>query len=150
MKYVSTVLIAVLSLLILNCAAPPDPGVDDSSLGLSKTSVFDTPDPIIPTSTALDPGENELMGAYFEEAPPLIPHTIEDFLPIKIGDNLCVECHGAEIDDVERLIPASHYKNQFSATTDTDQTLDGARYNCTICHVPQSDSQPLVANTYSR
>jgi cytochrome c-type protein NapB len=150
MKYVSTVLIAIVSLLILNCATSPDPAVEDSSLGLSKTSVFDTPDPIIFTSSALDPGENELLGAYFEEAPPLIPHVIEDFLPIKIGENLCLECHGAEIEDVEHPIPASHYKNQFSDTTEAGQTLDGARFVCTICHVPQSDSQPLVANTYSR
>jgi cytochrome c-type protein NapB len=150
MKYVSTVLIAIVSLLILNCATSPDLTVEDSSLGLSKTSVFDTPDPIIFTSSALDPGENELLGAYFEEAPPLIPHVIEDFLPIKIGENLCLECHGAEIEDVEHPIPMSHYKNQFSDTTVTGQTLDGARFVCTICHVPQSDSQPLVANTYSR
>jgi len=148
MKYVSTVLIAMVSLLILNCATTPDPAVDDSALGLSKTSVFDTPDPLILTSTAQDPGENELLGAYFEDAPSLIPHAIEDFLPILIGENLCLECHGSGEEDVTSPIPTSHYDNLFSDSPASGQTVDGSRYVCTICHIPQSDLQPLVANTF--
>ena len=148
MKGYLTVLIAVSSMLILSCVATPDPAVDDSTLGLSKTSVFDTPDPLILTSTAQDPGENELLGAYFEGAPPLIPHVIEDFLPILIGENLCLECHGSGEEDVASPIPTSHYDNLFSDSPASGQTVDGARYICTICHIPQSDLPPLVANTF--
>jgi cytochrome c-type protein NapB len=148
MKVYLTVLIAVSSMLIFSCVATPDLAIDASALGLSKTSVFDTPDPLILSSTAQDPGENELLGAYFEDAPPLIPHAIEDFLPIMIDENLCLECHGSGEEDVTSPIPTSHFDNQVSDSTGSGQTVDGSRFVCTICHVPQSDMEPLVDNTY--
>jgi len=129
--------------------------VDDSKLGLSKTSVFSTPDPIVPKSEAKEPGENETQEAYFQGSPPVIPHQVEDFLPIQLESNLCIDCHDLpdQIGEVREQgrptpIPASHYTDLRRNPEKVGKTLIGARFVCTQCHVPQADAEPLVINTY--
>ena len=129
--------------------------VDDSELGLSKTSVFATPDPIVPTSKAKSPGENQTMKRYFSGQPPAIPHQVEDYLPITIAENLCLDCHdlqeqiGKERGEGEPTpIPVSHYTDLRRNPNEIKKKLVGARFNCTQCHTPQTDSKLLVANTY--
>ncbi len=129
----------------------------DDQLGLEKSDVFATPDPIVPVSAQLDPGENALLGAYFEGSPPLVSHQIEDFMPITIGENACLDCHdnkgliGEELaaDDPVPM-PASHYTDlRRDPEAETDLVI-GARYVCSQCHAAQMDAQPLVANTYKQ
>jgi cytochrome c-type protein NapB len=145
-------IVALGVLVILGCARAPetDEAVADDEIGLTPTSVFDTPDPLVPATVAKDPGENELLGAYFSGSPPVIPHRIDDFVPIRIGENMCLECH--DLPDqigVETVagdptpMPASHYRDDDAAAG-----ASGARFTCTQCHAPQTDAEPLVANTY--
>jgi cytochrome c-type protein NapB len=129
--------------------------VEDARLGLEKTSVFSTPAPIVAKAAGEAPGENESLGAYFSEAPPLVPHVVEDFLPIRAGENLCVDCHmlpdeiGKQAEAGEPTpIPASHYTDLRKDPGKMTGKLIGARFNCTQCHVAQSDAKPLVGNTY--
>jgi cytochrome c-type protein NapB len=131
--------------------------VEAETLGLSKTSVLDTPAPAVPASKAKEPGENLVLGAYFSKAPPLVPHLIRDFLPIRIGENACADCHDAQDQIGEALgegeptpIPASHYTDLRRAPEKVGKKLVGARYVCTQCHAPQTDAVLLVANTYGR
>lgn len=128
---------------------------DDKDLGLDKHSVFDTPDPIVAVDTAAEPGESQLLGKYFSEAPPLIPHQIKEFLPITIENNQCAECHdqpdmiGKKIDEGDPTpAPASHYTDLRRDPGKVTGKLIGARYVCTQCHAPQEDAKPLVENTY--
>lgn len=132
-----------------------DEAVTDDELGLSKASVFSTPDPIVAGSTAKEPGENEPLGAYFSESPSLISHDISDFVPIKIGENACLECHdlhdqiGEEVAPGDPTpMPASHYTDLRRDPDEVTTKVIGARFVCTQCHAPQSDAAPLVANTY--
>jgi cytochrome c-type protein NapB len=149
--------IVVIAALALVGAACESPGVSDEELGLSKTSVFATPDPVLAASTAIEPGENETLEAYFEDAPPMIPHAIEDFLPLKVGENMCLECHElpdqmgqvAEAGEPTPL-PASHYTDLRRDPETVTGGVIGARFVCTQCHAPQTDAAPLVANTYTR
>jgi cytochrome c-type protein NapB len=153
MRYrVNVVIVALGVLAILGCAGAPEveKAVTDNEMGLTPTSVFDTPDPIVPAIAAKDPGENELLGAYFSGSPPLIPHRIEDFVPIRIGENMCLECHDLPDQIGEETVagdatpmPASHYRDE-----DASGGASGARFTCTQCHAPQTDAEPLVANTY--
>jgi len=121
------VAVAVVSLIHAGCAyrseesASNEPTasveqVADSELGLEKSSVFDTPDPEPANFTAVEPGENPLRGAYFDESPPMISHSIEDMLPIRFGENMCMDCHdmpdmiGDELEPGDPTpIPVSHY-----------------------------------------
>lgn len=127
----------------------------DDELGLDKNSVTATPDPIVATVTAADPGENELLGAYFSESPPSISHAIADFMPIKLDENLCLDCHDLrdEIGNEKAFgdpspMPASHYTDLRNNPDELTDKVIGARFVCTQCHVTQADAQPLVENTY--
>jgi len=155
MRYLVNVTVVALGVLaILGCSGGPevDKAVTDDEIGLTPTSVFDTPDPLVPTTVAKDPGENELLGSYFSGSPPVIPHVVDDFVPIRIGEHMCLECHdltdqiGQETMAGDATpMPASHYRNE-----DVSEGMSGARFTCTQCHAPQTDAEPLVANTYSQ
>lgn len=126
--------------------------VSDTEIGLSKTSVFDTPAPDAWAYTKADPEDVDTLPRAFPGAPPQIPHEIATMLPIQTDSNLCLECH-----DNPRYIgkgykgkspmPESHYAvkgEKFS-----DWKMSGARFNCTQCHAPQAEGvKPLVENTF--
>ncbi len=150
-------ILVIVSFLPLAAVAWAQSGTDDKDLGLDKHSVFDTPDPIVAVDTAADPGDNALLGNYFDEAPPLIPHQIAEFLPITLDNNQCLECHdqpemiGKEIPEGEPTpAPASHYTDLRRDPDKVTGHLVGARYVCTQCHAPQDEAKPLVENTYRR
>jgi cytochrome c-type protein NapB len=143
------------ALILLATACATEPGVEDTRLGLSKDSVFSTPDPIVAVNEAGEPGENETLGAYFSGSPPVIPHQIEEFLPVRVGENLCLDCHdlpdliGEELETGDPTpMPASHYTDLRRSPDEVTPNVIGARYVCTLCHAPQTNAEPLVINTY--
>jgi len=142
-------------LILLGVAVAQE--VADEDLGLDKNSVFSTPDPIVPTTLQKDPGENPKLGSYFDGAPPLISHQIEDLLPITLAENLCLECHddpsmiGEEsAADEPTPIPESHYTDLRRSPDEVSGALIGTRYECILCHAAQMDAAPIVANTYQQ
>ncbi len=101
--------------------------------------VFDSP----------EPGEADLGERSFENSPPIIPHNVDDFLPITAAENLCTDCHLPEeaVEAEATSIPASHL---YDIRRDTElQGLAGANYNCTQCHATQANTDALVENTFS-
>ena len=157
----SRILLSIATLTVLafcvSCAGDETKAVDDAELGLTKTSVFSTPDPVVAASLGKDPGENESLGAYFSGSPPMVSHQIADFLPIKLDENMCLDCHllpdeiGTETEAGDPTpIPASHYTDLRRNPGEVTQELIGARFTCTQCHVPLTDATPLVANTYAQ
>jgi len=95
-----------------------------------------------------DPGEATRMQRSFENAPPLIPHNIEDFVPITREDNECLGCHDPkEAKEAEAPpTPASHmydFRRNKKLTV-----VNHANYNCTLCHVPQSNASILIGNNF--
>jgi len=112
----------------------------------------------------------------FQDAPPMIPHDTEGMLPITINNNQCTSCHQPGVAESMGALPypKSHMTDFRPATslaadgritkngTSVDNTsganlehvsikemgsLAGARFNCTQCHAPQSDS-PAPENTF--
>ena len=157
MKVLEMVALSALVLVLQGCGASQTKSIGDSELGLDKNAVFDTPNPIVATNAGGEPGENQRLGGYFEGSPPPIPHQIDEFLPIRIDDNQCVNCH----DDISQIdepvaagdptpIPASHYTDLRRNPEEVTQTLIGARFVCVQCHAPQHDATPLVQNTYQQ
>jgi len=47
-------------------------------------------------------------------------------------------------------LPASHYTDLRNAPGKVGDTVTGARWVCTSCHVPQTDAKPLVGNRFTR
>jgi cytochrome c-type protein NapB len=126
--------------------APPSPaGVPDSDLGLSKTSVFDTPEPVVVNAESSDPGDKPTVPRATADMAPRIPHRVSDLGPITLAKNPCMGCHdgsgGTEI-------PDSHKTNLRLAPGKIGDKLVGARTVCISCHVAQTDAKPLVENTH--
>ncbi len=90
------------------------------------------------------PGSGAPIERTFNEQPPLVPHAIENFDEITVGDNQCLECHGPA-NFAKKNAPKVGNSHLLAAGS-ADVRLD--RYQCNSCHVPQVDAKPLVANTF--
>jgi nitrate reductase cytochrome c-type subunit len=130
-------------------AAAVRTGTPDSQLGLAKGSVFDTATPPDHRPTGGDPGANAPLARMNPEAPPLVPHAVGDFLPITREANACVDCHAVAEREAGGPVPlpASHYVDLRNAPGVRRETVAGARWVCTSCHVGQTDAPPLLRNT---
>jgi cytochrome c-type protein NapB len=112
-----------------------------------------------------DTGESELIERSFPDAPPGIPHTVEDMYPITGEDNECLECHhpenAVEGDDIP--LPKTHFKQPVMAKGGKGdamvwvvksyreaEDMVGSRYNCSMCHAPQADNVRTVGSTFER
>ena len=78
--------------------------------------------------------------------PPLIPHDIRGY-QVNLQANRCMACHArGEIKDTQAtMISVTHYMDRdgnFLAE------ISPRRYFCTQCHVPQTASTDIVANTF--
>jgi len=145
------ILIAAATLTILiatGCAISSD--VSDDSLGFRKTTLLaeDTTlgDKTSYSTTAA--GESKLIARAFENAPPMIPHDVEGFLPITINNNSCLGCHDPQVAAAVGAVPVSA-SHMFDMRNETLlATVSSSRYNCSQCHAPQSDNKMWVENTF--
>ena len=135
-------------------ATPTDTstGVSDSEIGLAPGTAFEQPTQAPVAFNSKDPGESTLRPRPNLQYPPAIPHTIEDLEVITLGENSCLECHDASVaeDFGAVAVPASHRVDLRRAPETTGEDVVGARWVCTSCHVPQTDTEPLVENPSSR
>ncbi len=112
--------------------------------------------------------ESESIDRAFENAPPLIPHTVRGMADIKINDNECLLCHMPDKAKLEEAtpMPKSHFMDYRPKPTlegkkwlvkteenevvqiDNQGKLDNSRYFCNQCHVPQTNATLLVGNTF--
>ena len=124
--------------------AAPAP-VSDSDLSLLRGSVFGTPTPDAVSWRSTMPGSNEPVPHLFAGAPPAVPHGIDDFLPITLEENGCLECHLSADEDPDEVpqLPDSHKTDLRGAAGEVGDGVAGSRYVCTLCHVPLTDAQPL-------
>ncbi|MEW5769635.1 MAG: nitrate reductase cytochrome c-type subunit [Pseudomonadota bacterium] len=136
----------------LAAAAVQDQPIPDESLGLSKTSVLDVPDPAVFEYGEAAPGTvGKRAPRSYNTAPPMIPHTTQDMLPIRQDANLCKDCHvqpdliGTKLTaGMPVPVPVSHYSNVKAGE------LYMGRWNCTQCHRPQANVKTLVNNVFKK
>jgi len=170
----------ILSVIAISCLAisayAADKVITPESLSLRKTNIVDESKaaPVDAKFDAAAPGAAKTIERSYQNAPPLIPHSVDGLLPIKKDSNQCLGCH---MPDVAKgvgatPIPASHFtdfrpktevkndkvvKDGKAVANTTDVTvakfkklkkLNPARFNCSQCHVPQANIKPLVKNTF--
>lgn len=116
-------------------------------------SVFDTPTPAVYTYSDAKPGYNDRLDKSWEELPPQVPHRVDEFLPVAMEDNQCLDCHDVPkyIDrplNTDRTIKNKSPMSKEHYANSELEDVSGARFNCTQCHVPLSDAPALVDNTY--
>ncbi len=138
--------------LAMTVWAVGDQPIPEDSMGLSKTSVNDSPAPPAFEYKEPDVGTfNTRAVRSYQTAPPMITHSIQDMLPITQDSNMCKDCHvqpemiGKKVEAGMPIpAPASHYvdvkKGEFYM----------GRWNCVQCHRPQADVQPIVVNTFGQ
>jgi cytochrome c-type protein NapB len=142
----------LLAAMALPAAAVEDQAIPDDALGLSKTSVYDVPDPAVFEYSTKDVGTvGKRAARSYNSAPPMIPHSIEGMVPITREANACKDCHaqpeliGQKLTQgVPVAVPASHYVDLKAGQ------LYLGRYNCTQCHAPQANVKLLVESTFDR
>ena len=144
------------------------PMISEESLGLRKVDLY-SEDTVTPDETKYGkaaPMSGKFINRAFQDAPPMIPHDVEGMLPIKIGNNACTGCHMPDVASSmgATAIPSSHFTNFRPSSkaisgqnTSSEKlanmsikktnTLVGARFNCSQCHAPQSDTE-APANTF--
>ena len=135
--------------------AVEEKGMADAEFGLSKTSVFDIPDPQTVSFSDQFPGTSTVLPRAYYNAPPQIPHNIDSFKPITASNNSCMGCHnnpamrGKEITKgMPTPMPESHYVDLRHKPDAVREQIVEARYVCTQCHVPQANVEVLVENTF--
>ena len=146
--------------------------VTEAALGLRKTNLYEeaaeTTGMKVEYNTAA-PGTSQRIERAFQDAPPMIPHSVEGLLPIKTGNNQCLGCHMPEVAPSVKAvaIPKSHFTNfrpkhklvgqDFTRVTDGNKNeiaieklekLSMSRFNCSQCHAPQSTGALAVSNTF--
>lgn len=82
----------------------------------------------------------------YPEQPPIIPHSTEGY-QITLNTNRCLDCHRRQFTDLVNapMISISHFLDRHG-----NMLADVAprRYQCTACHVQQTDARPLVENVF--
>jgi nitrate reductase (cytochrome), electron transfer subunit len=130
-----------LALLAVAATAQQKPAaVDDRQFSLNKGDVLEV---VKPKPFEYEDGAQTARPPDGSGMPVMIPHTIEDDLPITAEKNGCLRCHSTAGKKVRGAppVPASH------VARGDPPALHGRRWNCTACHAPQADVKPLVANT---
>jgi len=145
--------LATLGLILIVTGPASGDAIDELNMGLSKTSVFATPTPAPAAYSDAKPGKNEWLPRAWDGIPPQIPHQTEMYLPVIAADNQCLDCHDVPkyIDKPKNMDRNVKSKSPMSRDHYADEGLEtvaGARFNCTQCHVPQSNATPLVESTF--
>ena len=180
MKKINTITMSLIAfgLLAAGCATSND-SISADSLSLRKTNVQNENSIKLQkvSHNKATPGSAKLIDRSFDNAPPLIPHSVNGLVPITKNNNACLGCHMPEVAKSVNAtpIPKSHFTNfrPLESVTksgkvvkkgkivaranngsndvyinSTHGKLYAGRFNCTQCHVPQSNAKPLVGNTF--
>ena len=123
----------------------------EDELGIRKGSLYDE-EAVTPEHgeySHIAPGKSQRLGRAFENSPPLIPHDLTGMLPIAETNNMCLGCHMPESAKAigATPMPKTHFVD-FDTGEDLKGKLDGKRYNCMQCHVPQVNIPEPIKNEF--
>jgi cytochrome c-type protein NapB len=84
----------------------------------------------------------------FVEQPPLVPHPTASYRITK-NFNQCMDCHSwaRYMQTQSTKVSLTHFRNRDGIEL---SNISSRRYFCTQCHVPQTETKPLVQNTFRR
>lgn len=146
MKKTKSLALAAFLASIIGCAAAVGPtsmrGIEISAPDrASPERVFTTKMPGV--------GQPSLIARSFPQQPPMVPHTVDQYVPLTMEENACLDCH---ITTELRGQPVPQMgDSHFSKTAkrrDGGPALSMDRFQCDTCHVAQVDAKPLVDNKF--
>ncbi len=140
-----TLTVLAVAALAAGCATVAS--VADYEFSLREGDVFATITPV-PFAFEEDPKVTPPLPS--SGMPPMITHTVEEFLPVTVARNACRDCHdrpaaiGKPVAKGRAMpAPASHYVKDAATGA---LRLSGAMFTCMACHAPQTGAAPLVVN----
>ena len=144
--------------MLLACALAADSafaqskGKSEDEIGLrQETTLYDETKamPAHGEYGKAEAGMSKPLGRAFENSPPLIPHDLTGMLPVVETNNACLNCHMP--DQATALgatpLPKSHFFDMDTGH-DLKGQMDGKRYFCMQCHVPQVNIPEAIKNTF--
>ncbi len=133
----------IASLFIGACATQPA-APPQSLRGVDAAAA----DPVFtePTWIGKRPGTQVGYTRSYSTQPPLIPHAVENFDEVTLADNQCLECHGPA-NAKKKAAPPLNNKH-YAGGNPSSGVAAGSRHACVMCHVQQSDAEPLVGNAF--
>jgi len=96
------------------------------------------------------PGQVKTLPTSYNTAPPMIPHSVKNMLPITRHNNECLVCHKpapAKALGIKAM-PKDHFVDNFENGKKTGVRVAGSRFNCTQCHAPQAKLDPVIENKF--
>lgn len=146
MRKTASFALATLIASIVGCASTAGP-VPMRGAGV------DAPDraPEVKAYAAKVPGVGQpgLIARTFVNQPPLVPHTIDQYVPLTIEENACLECHITDELRGQKVpkLSESHY-SKILKDKSGKPAVAMDRFQCDTCHVPQVDAKPLVDSKF--
>lgn len=169
MRILNSLISVIFVALLVSCNQTGDGSIDEDTLGIIDADVQSEETNLKGKAKYSDtpPGISATYDRAFENAPPLIPHSIKGFLPIKIENNICLSCHMP--DKIETsgavAIPKMHFTNLRPTLNEVDgkyyfahvdtlvrvemDRLNNAFFNCSQCHVPQAKVSVDIKNLFT-
>lgn len=142
MKKTASLAIATLLASIIGCATTSAP---TPMRGADVTAPDRAPDMKMYAEKVPGVGQPKLIERTFVGQPPMVPHSVEKYVPLTAEENACMECHQTEEIRGQKIpqIGVSHYSKTVK-TKAGKPALEMSRFQCDSCHVPQVDAKPLV------
>ena len=170
---VSIIIVSLVFFTVVYSSSNSSLFISEESMGFRKTTIYSERDTIADkTMYSTSPaGTSKKVDRAYQNAPPMIPHSVEGLLPITTNNNQCMTCHEPQMASMMGMgatpIPKSHYtdlrpkhtydgENFIHATDHMKSELSikpvkelvGARFSCTLCHAPQSTGKLIIENTF--
>jgi len=169
MKLINSIAISIAAasaMFIVGCANDSAKLISSEQLSYRNVSLNENVStPKVQYSTAAA-GTSKRIKRAFQDAPPMIPHSVEGMLPITKNNNQCITCHvdSAPYDKSIPSVPPSHFtnfrpahslalekkntssENQANVSIKKINHLYQGRYNCSQCHAPQAQNVKLLTD----
>ena len=152
----TAILLILISLASWALAQPEkEKNIDPNELGLTQLPL-DMDDRVVLETNyqGTHPGKNKMLSRSYDEAPPMIPHDVKDYLPIGLR-NECLNCHKNPSSVWQKRgikeVPESHYVNREGEIIKAHPSVRdvyGGFYNCSMCHSPQTNAPLLKENIF--
>ena len=146
MKKTASLALATLLASIIGCASTSAP---TPMRGADVTAPDRAPEVKVYGEKVPGVGQPNLITRTFVGQPPMVPHTVEQYVPLTMEENACLECHITDELRGQKVpkIGLSHF-SKTAKKKDGSPAVEMNRYQCDSCHVPQVNAKPLVDSRF--
>lgn len=143
MRKTASIALATLIASIIGCASTTGPA---PMRGADVTAPDRAPEVKAYVAKVPGVGQPQLIARTFVGQPPMVPHTVDQYVPLTMEENACLECHLTQ-ELRGQKVPQMGVSHFIKGKTGK-QGVSMDRFQCDTCHVPQVDAKPLVDSKF--